>query len=85
MNPDRACLGTERMSRIQIDLFRQKLALYKLSEYLPDYTGPNTYEATTQYLARSFAELYTNPKRALIMHLTCATGALRLLHLSPHA
>lgn len=58
----------------KIDIYRQKLELYKLSEYMPEYTGPNTYEATTRFLAHRFSELYTNPTRPLIMHLTCATG-----------
>ncbi|GAA6009348.1 hypothetical protein JCM10207_004358 [Rhodosporidiobolus poonsookiae] len=57
------------------DLFRQKLELYKLSEYLPEYQGPNTYESTTAFLAQRFGQLYTNPNRALTMHLTCATDS----------
>ncbi|GAA5826440.1 hypothetical protein JCM11251_002369 [Rhodosporidiobolus azoricus] len=57
------------------DLFRQKLALYKLADYMPEYAGPNTFEATSSFLAQRFGELYTNPNRALIMHLTCATDS----------
>ncbi|BGP25273.1 guanine nucleotide-binding protein subunit alpha [Rhodotorula toruloides] len=62
----------------KIDIYRQKLELYKLSDYIPEYTGPNTYEATTRFLAHRFSELYTNPTRPLIMHLTCATDASQI-------
>ncbi|BGP08757.1 guanine nucleotide-binding protein subunit alpha [Rhodotorula toruloides] len=62
----------------KIDIYRQKLELYKLSEYMPEYTGPNTYEATTRFLAHRFSELYTNPTRPLIMHLTCATDTSQI-------
>ncbi|KAK4334913.1 hypothetical protein RTBOTA2_003665 [Rhodotorula toruloides] len=62
----------------KIDIYRQKLELYKLSEYIPEYTGPNTYEATTRFLAHRFSELYTNPTRPLIMHLTCATDTSQI-------
>ncbi|GAA6044365.1 hypothetical protein JCM8097_006459 [Rhodosporidiobolus ruineniae] len=60
------------------DLFRKKLELYKLSDYLTDYTGPNDYASTTTYLSQRFGELYNNPKRALIMHLTCATDGTQM-------
>lgn len=48
--------------------------MYKLSEYLPEFEGPDTYEDAATFLAQRFTELYTNPKRALNVHLTCATG-----------
>ncbi|BGP40826.1 guanine nucleotide-binding protein subunit alpha [Rhodotorula kratochvilovae] len=57
----------------KIDLFRQKLELYKLGDYLHEYAGPNTYEATTLWLSQRFTQLYENERRALILHLTCAT------------
>jgi hypothetical protein len=61
---------------LQTDLFRQKLALYQLSDYLPDYRGPNDFASTTEYLSKSFAQVYSQ-KKPLIMHLTCATGEPR--------
>ncbi|GAA5896482.1 hypothetical protein JCM6882_001026 [Rhodosporidiobolus microsporus] len=60
------------------DLFRQKLQLYRLQDYIPEYAGPNTFEATSSFLAKRFGELYSNPNRALIMHLTCATDAQQI-------
>lgn len=63
------------LSRSQIDLFRSKLELYKLADYVPEYSGPNSYEATTLWLSQHFSSLYENKRRALILHLTCATGA----------
>ncbi|GAA6060027.1 hypothetical protein JCM10212_001024 [Sporobolomyces blumeae] len=62
----------------KIDLFRQKLAVYPMSEFVPEYKGPNTYEATTKYLVGTFASLYNNPKKELIVHLTCATDAAQV-------
>ncbi|GAA5854112.1 hypothetical protein JCM8547_008232 [Rhodosporidiobolus lusitaniae] len=54
------------------DLFKQKLGLYKMSDYLTEYAGPNDFASTTSYLTRRFTELYQQPK-ALTVHLTCAT------------
>ncbi|BGP16873.1 hypothetical protein JCM10213_007320 [Rhodosporidiobolus nylandii] len=60
------------------DLFRQKLELYKLSDYIPEYQGPNDWASTTAFLAHRFGEMYTNPNRALIVHLTCATDSSQI-------
>ncbi|POY71046.1 hypothetical protein BMF94_5972 [Rhodotorula taiwanensis] len=61
-----------------IDLFAQKIKMYKLSEYLPEFEGPDTYEDAATFLAQRFTELYTNPKRALNVHLTCATDTRQI-------
>ncbi|KPV77664.1 uncharacterized protein RHOBADRAFT_51490 [Rhodotorula graminis WP1] len=62
----------------KIDLFRQKLELYRLSDYVPEYTGSNSYEATTLWLSQHFSSLYENKRRALILHLTCATDTTQI-------
>ncbi|TNY21030.1 heterotrimeric G-protein alpha subunit (G-alpha, GPA1) [Rhodotorula diobovata] len=62
----------------KIDLFRNKLEMYKLADYLQEYDGPNTYEATTLWLSQHFTRLYENKRRALILHLTCATDTTQI-------
>ncbi|GAA5844523.1 hypothetical protein JCM9279_006333 [Rhodotorula babjevae] len=62
----------------KIDLFKSKLELYKLGDYVPEYSGPNSYEATTLWLSQHFSSLYENKRRALILHLTCATDTTQI-------
>ncbi|GAA5988195.1 hypothetical protein JCM10908_002106 [Rhodotorula pacifica] len=62
----------------KIDLFAQKIKIYRLCDYLPEYEGPNTYEDGAAFLAQRFTELYTNTNRALNVHLTCATDTRQI-------
>ncbi|GAA6017209.1 hypothetical protein JCM11491_001852 [Sporobolomyces phaffii] len=62
----------------KVDLFKQKLLVYSLSDYVTEYTGPNDYHSTSTYLAKRFGALYNNPNKELIVHLTCATDAAQI-------
>ncbi|GAA5871252.1 hypothetical protein JCM16303_000695 [Sporobolomyces ruberrimus] len=62
----------------KIDLFKQKLPVYPLADYLTEYKGPNDFASTSSYLVNTFGALYSNPSKELIVHLTCATDAAQV-------
>lgn len=76
-NPDAGNASGFRKSTIilfmnKIDLFQQKLAEHPLAYYLPDYAGPNTYEATSKYLLQTFLAESKDAQRTIHGHFTCA-------------
>jgi len=55
------------------DLFQSKLAKVPLTVWLPDYSGPNTYDACVAFLTALFTEKNKVPKKQIYTHVTCAT------------
>lgn len=61
----------------KVDLFREKITRVPLSICFPEYTGPNTYESTSDYIHKKFigmADQHSGPGRAIYHHFTCATN-----------
>jgi len=54
------------------DLFAEKIVKVPLSNYFPDYQGPNEYEAAATWIRQHFESLNHTPKR-IYTHVTCAT------------
>jgi len=57
----------------KIDLFAAKIERVPLSTCFPNYTGPNTFEDCTRYIADLFRSANRNTNKLLYTHLTCAT------------
>eukprot|EP01098_Paradermamoeba_levis_P004163 TRINITY_DN1806_c0_g1_i1.p1 TRINITY_DN1806_c0_g1~~TRINITY_DN1806_c0_g1_i1.p1 ORF type:complete len:372 (-),score=87.69 TRINITY_DN1806_c0_g1_i1:248-1297(-) len=58
----------------KIDLFKDKLKVYPLSDYVPQYKGPDDFTPASKYIAEMFENLDTNKgAERLFVHFTCAT------------
>ncbi|KAJ3317591.1 Guanine nucleotide-binding protein G(o) subunit alpha [Blyttiomyces sp. JEL0837] len=57
----------------QIDLFKVKLKNMPISQFFPDYNGPNTFKPTSEFFARKFVALNKNQKKKIYVHFTWAT------------
>jgi len=58
----------------KIDLFKEKLAFSKISEYFPEYNGPNEYQEASQFILSKFVGMNKQPEaKQVYAHFTCAT------------
>jgi len=57
----------------KIDLFAEKIKRIPITKCFPDYTGPNTFESVTSYIAQLFLATNKCPNKRIYTHLTCAT------------
>jgi len=55
------------------DIFEKKITKVPLTVCFPDYAGPNTYEAASQFIEDQFLAVNENPKKLIYTHKTCAT------------
>jgi hypothetical protein len=55
------------------DLFKEKIQTSPLTICFPEYTGPNTYEATSHYIESVFHDLKASSTKEIYSHFTCAT------------
>ncbi|CAG9855459.1 unnamed protein product [Phyllotreta striolata] len=56
------------------DLFEEKIARSPLTICFPEYPGPNTYEAASEYIRKKFENLNRmKDKKEIYSHFTCAT------------
>lgn len=55
------------------DLFRQKLQVSPLHQYMPQYMGDNDWPSASQFMLSHFTSLLRNPNKRLYSHFTCAT------------
>jgi len=55
------------------DLFQVKLQKVPITVWLPDYDGPNTYDAVVAFLTNLFIDKNKNKKKTVYHHVTCAT------------
>jgi len=56
------------------DLFAEKIKSVPLRICFPEYTGENSYEATTTFLINQFETRNRNPDKQVYTHITCATN-----------
>ncbi|KAI8885506.1 guanine nucleotide-binding protein alpha-1 subunit [Backusella circina FSU 941] len=57
----------------KIDIFKDKLTRFPLHESIPEYNGPNTYEAASEYIMERFLGLNKSKEKQIYTHFTCAT------------
>jgi len=62
----------------KIDLFAAKIERVPLSKCFPNYTGPNTFEDCTRYIAELFRGANRNANKLIYTHLTCATDTANI-------
>lgn len=55
------------------DIFEEKIKRSPLTVCFPDYNGPQTFEACSQFVQDRFVELNENKEKDIYAHLTCAT------------
>jgi len=55
------------------DIFKEKITRVPLRVCFPEYNGPDTYDAGTQYVRDKFLELNETKSKMIYSHLTCAT------------
>ncbi|KND02318.1 uncharacterized protein SPPG_02793 [Spizellomyces punctatus DAOM BR117] len=57
----------------KVDLFREKIKTVPVKKYFPQYDGPNTFEAASEFFAHRFVALNKMPERKIYIHYTWAT------------
>lgn len=57
----------------KMDLFAEKIKRVPLRVCFPDYTGPDTFESATQFIAQKFVAVNKCANKHVYTHLTCAT------------
>ncbi|ORX57044.1 guanine nucleotide binding protein, alpha subunit [Hesseltinella vesiculosa] len=57
----------------KIDIFKEKLPKHPLKESFPDFSGPNTYDAASDYILNRFVSLNQSDSKQIYTHFTCAT------------
>ncbi|KAK4700707.1 hypothetical protein P7C70_g5536, partial [Phenoliferia sp. Uapishka_3] len=62
----------------KIDLFQEKLKLHTFADYMPEYTGQNTFAGVSGYLLQHFSTLHRSQTREIFHHLTCATDSKQI-------
>ncbi|KNZ79780.1 Guanine nucleotide-binding protein subunit alpha [Termitomyces sp. J132] len=63
----------------KIDLFAEKLPRSPLSDYFPDFTGGDNYDAACEYLLRRFVSLNQSAAtKQIYAHYTCATDTQQI-------
>lgn len=57
------------------DIFEEKLKNVPLKNFLPDYTGDNSFDSGVEFIQNKFLEKAQDPKRRQMIypHVTCAT------------
>ncbi|KAJ3019109.1 UNVERIFIED_CONTAM: hypothetical protein HDU68_010816 [Siphonaria sp. JEL0065] len=60
----------------KIDLFKQKITLRPISNYFPEYKGPDTYEESSRFFKKQFQAINKYPKdKKIFAHYTHATDS----------
>ncbi|KAI9315981.1 guanine nucleotide binding protein, alpha subunit [Dichotomocladium elegans] len=62
----------------KIDIFKEKLPKHPLNESFPDFGGPNTYEAASEYILNRFVSLNQADTKQIYTHFTCATDTKQI-------
>ena len=55
------------------DLFAEKIRFISIRACFREYTGPQTYDDSVNYIRKKFESLNGNTRKALFTHQTCAT------------
>jgi len=56
------------------DMFREKIQHIPITCAFPDYTGPNEFDAASEYIQGKFLELSQNKRKRIYPFITCATN-----------
>lgn len=62
----------------KVDLFKIKLEKSPLGKYFPEYTGPNDFDAASQFLVEKFTSLNQSAEKQIYSHFTCATDTTQV-------
>ncbi|KAJ3107528.1 guanine nucleotide-binding protein subunit alpha [Phlyctochytrium planicorne] len=62
----------------KIDLFRKKLLTIPISNYFPQYSGPNSYEPASEFFASKFMALNKFAEKKIYIHFTWATDTKQI-------
>jgi signal recognition particle receptor subunit beta len=60
------------------DIFREKIANKPISQCLPEYTGPNTFEDQANYIKSLFEARKTQSRQDVYTHITCAMDSSQM-------
>ncbi|KAF7724426.1 guanine nucleotide-binding protein subunit alpha [Apophysomyces ossiformis] len=62
----------------KIDIFKEKLPKHPLRESFPDFSGPESYEAASDYILNRFVSLNQSDSKQIYTHFTCATDTQQI-------
>jgi len=62
----------------KIDLFKEKLTRSPISNFFPDYSGGDSYDAGSAYFQQRFVSLNQSHTKTIYSHLTCATDTRQI-------
>ncbi|KAI9090496.1 G-protein complex alpha subunit GpaA/FadA [Phlyctochytrium arcticum] len=62
----------------KVDLFREKIKTAPVKKYFPQFEGPNTFEAASEFFAHRFVGLNKSPERKIYIHYTWATDTSQI-------
>ncbi|KAG0165526.1 guanine nucleotide-binding protein subunit alpha [Apophysomyces sp. BC1034] len=62
----------------KIDIFKEKLPKHPLGESFPDFAGPETYDAASDYILNRFVSLNQSGSKQIYTHFTCATDTQQI-------
>ncbi|KAI8384505.1 guanine nucleotide-binding protein subunit alpha [Radiomyces spectabilis] len=62
----------------KIDIFKEKLIKHPLTECDPEFPGPNTYDAASDYILNRFVSLNQSDSKQIYTHFTCATDTQQI-------
>ncbi|KAH7668240.1 CBN-GPA-3 protein, partial [Aphelenchoides avenae] len=52
------------------DLFAEKIKHFSIKKAFPEYTGPQTYDDSINYIRKKFDRLNANPRKTIFVHQT---------------
>ncbi|KAI7886740.1 guanine nucleotide binding protein, alpha subunit [Lichtheimia hyalospora FSU 10163] len=62
----------------KIDIFKEKLPKHPLAESFPDFQGPNSYDAASEYILNRFVSLNQSDTKQIYTHFICATDTKQI-------
>ncbi|ORY99101.1 guanine nucleotide-binding protein subunit alpha [Syncephalastrum racemosum] len=62
----------------KIDIFKEKLPKHPLGDHFNDFTGPETYDAASDYILNRFVSLNQSDSKQIYTHFTCATDTQQI-------
>ncbi|KAI9314325.1 guanine nucleotide binding protein, alpha subunit [Dichotomocladium elegans] len=62
----------------KIDIFKEKLSKHPLVEHFPEFEGPETYDAASDFILHRFVSLNQSDSKQIYTHFTCATDTQQI-------
>ncbi|KAJ3188929.1 guanine nucleotide-binding protein subunit alpha [Gaertneriomyces sp. JEL0708] len=62
----------------KIDLFKYKIKRIPVKDHFPEYTGPEKFEAASEFFAHKFVQLNRTPDKKMYIHFTWATDTSQI-------